>query len=230
MIFIYKCVISKLRHIEGVTALEEFVKRVFTASNMRGTIRLKRAGTRKINNVLQNALTLHHRTELHAEDHLVQIDEDLTFGNFLLYGESLTPTGSFVWSWRQILSGRLFDTEGIWLPSRLVVFQVAQVLFAIVFTVFAYWSVENIAAEADESRETLPENLPQWIYDITPTGEQVRIALYPACFIAAAVMAVIILLYIPRYVLYLLFKLLCTGCNLLTSIIGVACEVRSKSY
>ena len=77
----------------------------------------------------------------------------------------------------------------------------AQVGLAILVTQFSYQSVEIIAAEADESRDSLPDNLPQWIYDISPTGEQVRFALYPACVIGAAVMAVIILLYIPKYVL-----------------------------
>jgi hypothetical protein len=201
VITIHKRFISEVRHIEGVTALEEFVKRIFTASNVRGTMRLKRAGTRKINKMLHNALTLHRRAELHVEDHLVQIKEDLTFANFLLYGESTTLAGSFVWSWRQILSGRLFDEEGIWLPSRLVVFQVVQVLFASVAIYFLYERVEIVAAEADKSRESLPPNLPQWIYDISPTGDQVRLALYPACFTGAAVMGVIILLYIPRYAL-----------------------------
>lgn len=113
VILIHKRVISRVRHIKGVTALEEFLKRMFTASNVRGTIRLKRAGTRKINIVLHNALSLHRRAELHAENDVIQIDDDLTFGNFLLYGERTTLTGSFTWSWRQILSGRLFDTVSI---------------------------------------------------------------------------------------------------------------------
>ena len=42
--------------------------------------------------------------------------------------------------------------------------------------------------------------LPQWIYDIIPTEEQVRYALYPASSVATVVALLLMLLYIPSTV------------------------------
>jgi hypothetical protein len=50
--------------------------------------------------------------------------------HYVLFGESHESAGSLVWTGQQLLSGRLYDTEGIWFPARLWIFQLGQILVA----------------------------------------------------------------------------------------------------
>ena len=93
----------------------------------------------------------------------------------------------------------LLADEGLWINSRLVVFQTCQVVAAIAFSYLLLWSVGAAADKADEAREDLESNsVPKWVDDLIPTGEMVRQSLYPAAVIAIIVSFLLILLYIPR--------------------------------
>lgn len=106
----------------------------------------------------------------------------------------------------QFLTTRVILFSGIWLPSRLWTFQVAQILAAIIFGVLLIPMVESLIELAESSRQELPDNTPEWVYRFYPTGEDLKSALYPAQIIACAVNVVIIILYIPRYVVVLGFS------------------------
>ena len=131
-----------------------------------------------------------------------QESSDAVFQNYTLHGERVVSAGSLVWSWHRIWTGDLAEVDGIWLPSRLLIFQVGQVIIG-VFTSFLFFqSVGYIADAADEARVEIDRrwrNYPDWVNDLVPTGDEVRWALTPAAWIALIVSIILILNYIPRY-------------------------------
>jgi hypothetical protein len=121
-----------------------------------------------------------------------------TMINFVLRGRNETPVGGSLWAYKMIRSGALFDTEGIWLPTRLLVFQLAQFILGIVI-VLVLFRVSQIAAdEADAARATLDGTEPSWVSALIPTGKDVTVALYTASSITLFVVLLLVQLYIPR--------------------------------
>jgi hypothetical protein len=170
-------------------------------SNVRGESKLKIAAVRKVNSMFRNASELH---QLNPADALISGSEYRTAANqamrnFVLHGERSELSGSALWTWWRLLNGSLFHTEGIWINTRLITFQVAQFLIGTVFSIVLLVSVERIAGEAEEARAALTPDLPKWVIDIVPTRQMVYRALYPATFTAMLVMVLLFLLYIPRY-------------------------------
>lgn len=82
--------------------------------------------------------------------------------HFVLRGNETKKIGGFLWTWSQVKSGELFEKEGIWLPTRLIIFQTAQVGFTIVLTLIFLSITRYAADQAGQAQETLPDNLPQW--------------------------------------------------------------------
>lgn len=176
-----------------------------STSNEFGESRSKRAGTRKINRLLLNAFSLHDldgisrptNASLVNANTTNDIPVDRTMLNYVLRGQKLENAGGLFWTWRLLSSGQFFDTEGIWLPTRLLVFQCGQVLVALIFTYIFFVTTEWIADQAGEARANLDPDLPQWVQDIIPTRQDVNLALYPATAISIVVMISLILVYIP---------------------------------
>jgi hypothetical protein len=176
-----------------------------TTSDAIGTARTKRAGTRKVNELLKNARAMHGTVEAlvksganMAGKSFLKSESDGVFQNYTLRGESSVEAGSLFWVWERIVSRELFDSEGIWFPSRLIIFQVGQIVVAAAVLFLLFFFVERVAKEADEATASLEEGLPDWIYDLVPTGAQVRFALIPALAVSVAVCVILILIYIPR--------------------------------
>ena len=83
--------------------------------------------------------------------------------NYILRGEQFEDAGGIFWTWKRILSGQLFDTEGIWLPTRLIVFQGVQFVVSVVM-IFIFFTVTKWAAdEAEEAQANLDPDLPDWV-------------------------------------------------------------------
>lgn len=61
-----------------------------------------------------------------------------------------------------LLNGKLFNTEGIWLPTRLIVFQVIQILMAILLSFIFLKITERAVSEAARAQENLDPSLPRW--------------------------------------------------------------------
>ena len=118
----------------------------------------------------------------------------------MLYGEKTQLTGGILWTWWHLLNGSLFHTEGLWINIRLVIFQFAQIVVGVVFGAFLLLSVESLADAAESEREKLGPEVPQWVRDLIPTRKMINWSLYPATFVALAVMLLLILIYIPRCV------------------------------
>ena len=190
------------------------LRHVLNTSNTNGERRLKWAATRKVNSLLLNAHTLHrmqggeqlyvspargHQRRFRDGDRL---DQKEAIRNFVLYGEQSEEAGGFVWTWKRILDGTLYNTEGIWINTRLIVVQSIQLTIAFLLTNLLFQMNKVIQREASRAREELQqiENLPAWVLDIIPTDDIVRVSLVPATVCASLVMILIFLLYIPRYV------------------------------
>jgi hypothetical protein len=141
---------------------------------------------------------------IESKDHVLitnslrKSQSDTVFQNYTLFGEKYEETGSLVWTWKQMYSGHLFDAEGVWLPARLWIFQVGQVVVAVLIYIALFEFVEYTARVADEANEDLTEGLPLWVYDIVPTGKEVNWALIPAAWVAVVVCGLVTLIYIPR--------------------------------
>lgn len=87
---------------------------------------------------------------------------DPTMLNFALRGKQLEAAGGIMWTWRRLWSGNLFDTEGIWLPTRLLVFQAAQIAAGIVIIFVAFTITEWAGNEARTFQADLDPSLPDW--------------------------------------------------------------------
>jgi hypothetical protein len=67
-----------------------------------------------------------------------------------------------MWTWELFKTGALFEKEGIWLPTRMIVFQTAQVGFTIILSLI-FFSITGVASIlAGEAQESLTEELPSW--------------------------------------------------------------------
>lgn len=179
-----------------------------TTSNVRGTARLKKAATHKINLMLTNARKMHGNAGDLSKKYdgtktgtlLYRNESDAVFQNYTLHGESREAFGSVVSVMMRLWTGELFDEEGIWLPSRLIVFQFVQIVVAILVVVFLVLVVDDAAKSADEATAKLEPDFPKWVIDFIPNGDEVRWALIPAATIAGSVPVVLILIYIPSTV------------------------------
>ena len=98
----------------------------------KGSGRSKRAATRKVNKLLQNASNMKPRRSAVEEnitsDFTSDISEEVMI-NFVTRGETFEECGGFIWTWKQLFSGSLFEEEGIWIMSRLLVIQTIQAMF-----------------------------------------------------------------------------------------------------
>lgn len=178
------------------------LRRFFETSDMVGTTHQKRAGTRKINTILENARSMHGAVtdivDQGPTSSMRESQSDSVFQNYTLFGESHEEAGSLLWTWQLLYSGRLFDSEGIWLPSRLHIFQLGQILVTCFIAVGHFQLLNYSVDAAEEATGNLPDGLPQWVYDIVPTPQQVKIALQPAGAVAIIVCVVLTVIYIPR--------------------------------
>lgn len=125
--------------------------------------------------------------------------------NYILLGKDVVSTGGIIWTWKLLFSNELFETEGIWIPTRLIIIQCAQLIFLIVMG-FVYLSLvpyfADIAQKANEEIQTnqYADFIPDWVFTIVPTERDVKVALYPASVIAIIVMILLFVIYIPSAV------------------------------
>jgi len=112
---------------------------------------------------------------LHADDALPPVDSvgpdtykplmDQTMLNYVLRGEQIEDAGGILWTWKRILSGKLSDTEGIWLPTRLLVFQGVQFVTGIVLVGMVFAITAIAANRAEGFRDDLDPDLPDWVFE-----------------------------------------------------------------
>lgn len=137
-----------------------------TTSNTTAEGRLKKAATRKLNRALLDAQDLHladlsQGDSTNAESSGHSIDRAML--NYVLKGKKHSEAGGFFWTWKLLLSGELFDTEGVWFPSRFIVFQCAQVLVGFLTAMALRVLIRYAKDEAYEAQDYLANNdVPSW--------------------------------------------------------------------
>jgi hypothetical protein len=104
-----------------------WLSRYLLTSVDKGSGRSKRAATRKINGLLENASSMKPKNTLLAQKRDLDIGDELMI-NFVIRGETFEDCGGLVWTWRQLASQDLFEEEGVWIMSRLHVIQTIQAL------------------------------------------------------------------------------------------------------
>lgn len=150
------------------------------ASNTRGEYRLKLSASRKINGMLDSAMALHETNDpgskspsLHRGSNSrlrssalskgQSSEPDRTMLNYVLRGETQRVEGGVIWAWKLLLSGKLFESEGIWIPTRMIVFQGAQVVLA-AFTGWIFVFISKFAADqAADADESIDPDWPEWV-------------------------------------------------------------------
>lgn len=186
--------------IRAFVAVEFRALRYFlSTSNVRGEVCLKLSASRKINRMIENARLLHRHRSSDLTGEGSTLSQREAFRSFLGQTEQYESCGGFFWTWRRILNGELFCTEGIWINTRLIIMQVAQVVVGIFFAMAVLLLVNKLADEAEEAIVSLPADTPAWVVELFPTRGMIKRSFYPSSVLAMMVELFLILIYIPRY-------------------------------
>ena len=113
---------------------------MFKGSEAKAERMMKQASAFKINKMISNAYELHFNDVNNESKRLLESykqgsvrvnTEESTHANALLNftnGKNEKElVGGFFWVWKQLLSGDLYDSHGIWIHSRLLAANIAQV-------------------------------------------------------------------------------------------------------
>jgi hypothetical protein len=148
-------------------------KKLVQSADEKATATQKRACAQKIEKLLQNGWKMHgivHDEDEKAGDLMeskkldLQIQSDPVFQTYVLHGEKREECASWAWVIRGFISGDLFDFEGIWIPSRVWVFQVMQTVIIVLYFFAVKILIKTAMKNADEASAELPDGLPEWIY------------------------------------------------------------------
>jgi uncharacterized membrane protein YhdT len=86
-----------------------------------------------------------------------------TILNYVLHGHKVERVGGLFWTFRRLWSGALTEEDGIWIPTRTLTFQTAQIMIAILISYMLIWLIHYAADLADQAQGELDfDVLPQW--------------------------------------------------------------------
>ena len=170
-----------------------FLSYLFVPSSTRSASFTKQAATKKINKMIDQARTMHFKKQLGRP--ISPLDQ------FMLCGMSTEDCGGLLWTWKEIISGRLVNTHGIWLQSSLLVGQEGQIIVLIFGLVLAVWGAMRIAEELAQQRRDLESDPPSYLRDqalyFTPYPWVIWVSFGVGTAIAAIIGTTLVLLYIP---------------------------------
>jgi len=128
-----------------------------------------------MNRMMTNADRLHRPIEGITGDSsslshsATNLSKDLTMRNYVRDADRTEKVGGFFWTWWRLLNGSLYDSEGIWISTRIIIIQVGQVAVLVTGSILMLYSVEYYGEQADAARKGLNPGDPQWAYDFVPT-------------------------------------------------------------
>ena len=93
----------------------------------------------------------------------IKTSTDQTMLNYVLIRQTPEDVGGMFWTWRMLLTQRLFDTEGIWLPTRLVVVQGTLFIFFIIMALVLNAVTNIVAQQALNAEANMDPTLPDWV-------------------------------------------------------------------
>uniref|UniRef100_A0A7S3Q9V5 Uncharacterized protein n=1 Tax=Chaetoceros debilis TaxID=122233 RepID=A0A7S3Q9V5_9STRA len=155
----------------------------------------KHAATHKVNNLLDNAMATHESS----------IDTENLSRKFLTNNEKTCICGGVMWTWKQIFKrNRLLHEHGIWLPSRLAVGQLGQIIvFALIILLLLHEKdliikdIESIIATAAQEKHGPLKTL---VLKYTPKGWIIESSFNTGIGFAAVIGIILMLVYIPSTV------------------------------
>lgn len=187
---------------------KDFLHRWFVLPyNVTASAKIKYAATRRIDEMLKNALKIHTMTTSQNQTYHQVIEQ------FLRTEETYLQQGGLFWTWAQILKrNNLQKDYGIWLPSRLIVGQLGQIITFILLIWLLIYQTEYLSNEADrniasvrqQSQSTAQTLLLQYLVP----GWIIRISLYVGGIFSVIVGITLIIIYLPSTVTTIL-KLRC---------------------
>lgn len=162
--------------LSAISIRRAHAKTSLKSSDERGTSMLKRACSRKLGNMIQLAREM-HRDVFQVDDNQIKdlrssqkVDlklktpSDEVFQAYVLHGEGRERCASWSWVLKKLLSKELFQEEGIWLPSRIWIFQAIQIVVLSLYIILINIFIENAIKRVSDARAELPEGLPSWVY------------------------------------------------------------------
>lgn len=167
---------------------------VFATSDTNQSTRLKEACSMKLRNMFEQALRMHTLYSEKRENSSAK----QAMENYVLYGETTKKAGGLLFCIKELVVEGIHFSDGIVLPSRLYIFQTAQVVAGAIVFLVTFRSIPLWADQADKARSEIPQGFPQWYYDLIPTGRMIKISLYPAAIAGGIIIFLVILIYIPR--------------------------------
>ena len=166
---------------------------LFVPSSTRSASFTKQAATKKINKMIDQARSMHFKTQLGRA--ISPLDQ------FMLCGMSSEDCGGLIWTWKEIISGRLVSTHGIWLQSSLLVGQEGQIIVLVFGLVLAVWGAMRIAEGLAQQRRDLESQPPSYLRDqalyFTPYPWVIWVSFGVGVAVAGIIGTALVLLYIP---------------------------------
>lgn len=205
-LYLLRALIVRVIEWKGTDEMLFDVSRFLISSNDNGEVRTKRAAAAKLNNMLQNAAILHHDSPNTQSHNAVQAslskfpsNSEKAAMNFVLYGNRMEKCGGILDVWRKAFNRSLFDTEGIWLPTRFITFQCCQVVLAFGITVALIFTNRSIIDYIERKRDELNEGsvLETAAAKYIPSNTAVNAAVWPATLLTVITMVLLILVYLP---------------------------------
>lgn len=92
----------------------EFMNNWLSTSNTFGVTNAKKAASCKLNGLLLNAHSLHPAAQADEKGNFQQKADRAMF-NYVVTGAKTENVATFLWTFKMILSRKLFNTEGIWI-------------------------------------------------------------------------------------------------------------------
>lgn len=92
----------------------EFMNNWLSTSNTFGVTNAKKAASRKLNSLLLNAHSLHPATQEDEKGNFQQ-NADRAMFNYVVNGVKTENVATFFWTFKMLISRKLFNTEGIWI-------------------------------------------------------------------------------------------------------------------
>ncbi len=180
------------------SSLRNPIRRQFLSTDLKRSSATKRAATRKINSMLQNAKLLH----MQCGD---QCDRQGVIAKYLTCVDRYSDAGGVLWSFRMLLTDKLLCEHGVWIQSTLAVAQEGQVLvFVLLITILLYETAyfaeytENLISEVETTRNNdFVKDLVLWYI---PRSDVIRKSSYVGIAFATSVGIVLIVLYLPSTV------------------------------
>jgi hypothetical protein len=158
---------------------------------------VKRSCTRKLNNLLSNAVDLHWKDWFGVKVTAAE--------RFVLEPKKTVRIGGLFWTWRNWWTRKLSNTYGIWLHSRLAIAQECQIIVLLFSIVLLGFGGSTLARDADAKREELalePDSNPlkEDALRFVPEGWVVKASFAFGGFFAISAGAILILVYMPSTV------------------------------